>query len=377
VDQLLDRAGDLKGMLIEFGLSDRFNREFSALIDRQFPDGLVTDEAEFTMLTDRFLLEHRLPAGNTVVDEFVAAHPELPDTERDMLLSWRDVVEGMFEVKDKGRDGVTLVNVLDELTYRARSNMGGRVFRPLKKGMFIITRIVPMGDDWLVSGHMSLYPAAMRDQMLAIAAEEAMQRPEAVFRNPAKLAEARSMLAEQQKVFVDLFGADLIVVPGADVPANVDAFHRRLAENDAPAEAPSIPALDLPDDLLAARSVAIHFVEDEGLSFYPEYHLLEELFANPALITRRHHRQRLSEFLREPDGSPEPLRRLADRDPGKASKVFAGLLKRKRGFSWNADGEELLRRNKPAYFDGTVLPRTVPLSKPLSDAYKRALNERE
>jgi hypothetical protein len=79
----------------------------------------------------------------------------------------------------------------------------------------------------------------------------------------------------------------------------------------------------------------------------------------------------LSGFLRDPDTSPEPLRRLAARDPAKASTVFARLLKRKRGFSWDADGEELLRRSKPRYFDGTQLPRTVPLSQPLSEALKR------
>jgi hypothetical protein len=375
VDQLLDRAGDLKGMLMEFGMSPRFKREFSALVERQFPDGMVTDEAEFTMVVDRFLLQHPLPAGNTVVEEFVAAHPELPEAERDMLLRWRDVVEGIFEIKDKERDAVTLLNILDELSYRARSNMGGGAFRRLKKGMFLIGRIVPLGEGWLVSGHMARIPAAMRDRLLAIAAEQAMREPEAVFRNPAKLAEARSMLAEQQKMFTDLFGSDLIVVSGSEVPGEVEKFHRRLAENAASGEPSQTPALDLPDDLLAADSVAIHFVEGEGLSFYPDYHLLEELFASPALITRRRHRETLSGFLRDPGTSPEPLRRLADRDPAKASKVFAGLLKRKRGFSWNADGEELLRQSKPRYFDGTVLPRTVPLSDPLSAAYKRAHQE--
>ncbi|HXL17653.1 MAG TPA: hypothetical protein VN961_09055, partial [Streptosporangiaceae bacterium] len=92
-------------------------------------------------------------------------------------------------------------------------------------------------------------------------------------------------------------------------------------------------------------------------------HLLEELFGNPALISRRPYRETLSGFLRDPDTSPEPLRRLAARDSAKASMVFAKLLNRKRGFSWDTDGEQLLRRYKPRYFDGTLLPRTVPLSK--------------
>jgi hypothetical protein len=372
VDPLADRAGDLKGRLVKFGTSDRFSPELSELIGQEFPDQLVTDEGQFTSLVDRFLLQHRLAGGTTVVEEFVLDHPELPAADRELLLSWRDVVEGMFEIMDRERDAVVLFNVLDELTYRTKSNLGGRAFRRLKKGMFVVGRLVPLADDWLVSGHLSVFPATERDRLLETAAELAMSHPRAVFRNPAKLAEARSQLAEQQKIFMDLFGADLIVVRGSEVPEKIETFWRRNAEVVRPGQPPYAPALEFPDDVLGAESCAIHFVEGEGLSFYPDYHLLEELFANPALIARRRHREILSGFLGDPELSPEPLRRLATRDPAKASKVFAGLLKRKRGFSWHADGEELLRRSKPAYFDGTVLPRNVPLSKPLSDAYQRA-----
>jgi hypothetical protein len=131
---------------------------------------------------------------------------------------------------------------------------------------------------------------------------------------------------------------------------------------------PCCPGWSAPD----ADTVAIHFVADEGLSFYPDYHLLAELFADPALIARRRYHETLSGFLRDPDLSPEPLRRLAARDPAKASKIFARLLKRKRSFSWEADGEQLLRRHKPSYYDGTRRPRTVPLSDLLSDALRRS-----
>jgi len=48
--------------------------------------------------------------------------------------------------------------------------------------------------------------------------------------------------------------------------------------------------------------------------------------------------------------------------------VFAKLLRRKRGFCWDTDGEQLLRQHKPSYFDGTRLPRTVQLSERLSNA---------
>jgi hypothetical protein len=369
---LMERAGHLKPMLVDFALSPRFDRELSAVIARNFPGGVVTDESLFSMVLDHFALQHRLPSGNTVVEAFIAARPELTDAERDMLLGWQDVVEGIFEIASKDRDALVLFNFLDEFTYRTRSNLGRRAFKPVKKGMILVGRLVQVGDDWMISGNPAAFPASARGQMLAAAAEQAMRQPEAVFRNPAKLAEARRILAQHRETFVDVFGADLIVVPGIEVPGKVEAFHRRIAQQARPgAEPPEIASLDLPEDMLAADSVAIHFAAGEGLSFYPDYQLLEELFSEPTLVSRRRYRETLSGFLRDPDTSPEPLRQLAARDSAKASTVFAKLLKRKRGFSWDTDGEQLLRRYKPRYFNGTLLPRTVPLSELLSDALRR------
>jgi len=370
---LVERAGQLKPMLRDFAISPQFDREFSAVLEEHFPGRLVTDESLFSMVLDHFLVQHKLASGTTVVEEFVAAHPELSDAERDMLLGWRDVVEGTFEITGKEREAVVLFNLVDELTYRARSNLGPKSFKPLKNGMILVARLVRAGDDWMVSGNPSALPASARNSMLPAVAEYAMSSPEAVFRNPAKLAEARRLMAEHRATFVEMFGGDLVVVPGKEVPSKVAAFHRRLAEKARPDREPPEPKpMDFPDHLLAADSVAIHFVEGEGLSFYPDYRLLEELFSNPALISRRPYCETLSGFLRDPDSSPEPLRRLAARDPAKTSTVFARLLKRKRGFSWNTDSEELLRRSKPSFFDGPRLPRTVPLSGLLSDALERA-----
>jgi hypothetical protein len=148
---------------------------------------------------------------------------------------------------------LVLFNFVDELTYRARSNLGRLAFKPLKKGMILVGRLVRAGDDWMVSGNPAAFLAWARDRMLATVAEYAMRNPEAVFRNPAKLAEARCFLAEHRQWFVGLFGADLIVVPGAEVPGKVEAFHRRLAQQARPdAEPPETEPVDLPDHILAA-----------------------------------------------------------------------------------------------------------------------------
>jgi hypothetical protein len=367
---LIGRAAKLKGALVEFGTSPRFRRELKSYIARNYPNG-VTDDGALTAAVDYFLLQYRLPSGGTVVEAFLDTQRGLPDDEREMLLGWREVIEGIFEITGKDRDSLTLFNLLDELTYRARSNLGRDAFGPLKKGSFVLGRLVPVGSDWMVSGHMSSFPSSARREILATAANQAMLRPAAVFRNPAKLAEARQIVAERHAAFVDLFGTDLIVVPGSEVAGQVAKFHRHVAERrDPEGEPPAAPAMNVPERLLADDGVALYHDDVEGLCFLPGYRLLDELFNDPALLPRGNYQETLSGYLRDPDTSPEPLRRLADRDPARASVVFSKLLNRKRGFSWETDGEQLLRQNKPSYFDGSRLPTTVTLSKSLADAYR-------
>ena len=54
------------------------------------------------------------------METFVSAHPELADADRQMLLGWRDVVEGVFEIRERDGEAIIAVNLIDELTYRAR-----------------------------------------------------------------------------------------------------------------------------------------------------------------------------------------------------------------------------------------------------------------
>jgi hypothetical protein len=372
----MERAGDLKGELVGFALSPRFERELKAEVEETFPGGMVVDEAEFAMVLDHFVLQRRLASGTTVVEAFVGDHPELPEAERDMLQGWLDVVEGIFDVTGRDGDALILINLLDELTYRVRSNLGRKALRPFKKGMFFVGRIVRVGEDWMVSGNPAMFPASTRDQMLAVAAEQALRHPELVFRNPDRLADARRVAAQHHQVFLERFGTDLVVVPGDEAPGTMEEFHRGVAEHAGNAgvdgEPPAIPPIDFPEDLLFAESVVIFSSAEEGLSLYPDYRLLEDLFSNPKLISRRRYRETLAGYLEDPDAPPELIRRLADRDPGRSSTVFTRFLRRKRGFRWEADGEELLRQHKPSYFDGTLLPRTVVLPEPLSNAYRRS-----
>lgn len=64
---------------------------------------------------------------------------------------------------------------------------------------------------------------------------------------------------------------------------------------------------------------------------------------------------RLKDFLNDETVTPYLIRRLAAQYPDTVDQVFATLLG-KPGFSWTRDGEALLARKKPEFFDHEPMP---------------------
>jgi len=389
--QLVWRSGDLKGELVDFARARRFARAFRQALEQRFGGTVVTDEGEFINFLDWFVLEHRLPSGRTVVEEFVAARPELPEEERAMLLGWREVVEGLFEVQRRDGEALVTVNLIDELPYRLRSNVGPSVFSQMPRGSFVITRLVPIGDEWLISGATNVLPASSGAEARGVALQIATRYPRLVFRNPDRLARGWELQREQRRHFVDFFGSDLVVLPGRELAERMRAYGRFLMDEARDAEGRSVaerarqrygsvPATadlgDLPAELVEADTVGVLYDEVEGLNYLANFGLLQETFANPKLATDREHRQAVVGYLKDPSVSPLALRRLAEPDAERAGRVFQQVLRRP-GFSWERDGEALLRRHKADWFERTVLPSVVPVGPTLVDPEQPARRSRK
>lgn len=382
---LVERSGDLKVELVSFALRPRFAKTLRQEVERRFGERAEMDESEFANFLDWFILQGRLPGGRGVVEHFVADHPELPEEERAMLLGWRDVVEGIFEVKRREGEALVVDNLVDELTYRVRSNMGPAALRPMRPRSFLIARLVPAGDEWLLSGIPSVLPAANRDDAYRLAVEYVAQRPELVARNPEKLAQAWEMQRQERRHFIAFFGSDQVVLPGRELAERMQAYaHYRLYdvrddEGKSAAEyaeekygvVPPPIDFQITAELSDAETVGVIFDETEGLNLFADFGIVDETFADPPLTADREHRQAVLEYLKEKSISPLPFRRLAERDPELASQVFQRVLG-KPGFSWERDGETLLRRYKAAYFKQPVLPGLTVLSDPLARAQMSA-----
>jgi Domain of unknown function (DUF6398) len=374
---LLDHCSDLKRQLVEFAYSRRFSRQLDQAL-REGAAGKAVDESEFINITDHFILQRPLPGGRTVVEAFVSAHPELAETDRQLLLGWRDVVEGVFEIRERDGGAIIAVNLIDERTYRIYSNAGPAALASMEPGWFMIGRIVPIDVGWMLSGTQQTFDASRRAAMLQVAAELAAEHPRLVFRNPEKVLQGWELARKQQAMFIEFFGSDLIVVPGQEVASRMNGFltwcTRRVLE-EAGSAASSLdadvadwtPMFRVPGDLASAPTVAVICDETEGLMFLANFGLVREAFEDPGLAAEREHRQAVLGYLEADSISALPFRRLAGADTARASQLFQHLLN-KPGFSWERDGEALLRKHKPWCFEAEPRPPVTPLSSELAKA---------
>ena len=371
VDDLLERAAELKKELVAFGQGPRFARRLDAMLFEAADEDGALDEGTAIQAMDSFILQRRLSDGTTVLERFVdQRRPPLSDDEREMLLGWHDVVDGCFEVRQFDGDAVLLHNLIDDLVYRVHSNMGRKGLARIRTGGFVVGRIVPLHpaiDVWMLSGTYTPFPKSARQQVAVAAAQQVTAHPELLRRNPAMLKRAWEIQAEYRADFIDQVGADTIVLPPAEAQETLrEHYHRQrqralavLDAKTAKRKSKTGPTAEqlarLPEEMLTGDTIGLIYDEVEGLNHYRDFGRLDELFADPALARDRTRLTQLREYLDDTSVSPLAIRRLAQRHPDNVDKVFRTLL-RKPGFTWARDGENLLRRRKRAFVVEDPMP---------------------
>ena len=229
--RLIERSAELKRDLVDFACSPRLERTLAAAMLEAGLDEL--EEADAISTIDWFALQYRMRDGRTVVDRFVASRPDLDAADREMLLGWRDPVEGIFEIRSKDRDAIILLNLIDDLEYRTYSNMGPAFLRQLPKGGFVHARLVPIHPvpgAWLISGMMTTYRKSDAEYIAKVALELATKRPGLVFRNPEKVEQGWKQMREDRAGFVAFFGRDELVLPPAEAGERLNAYYRQRQE---------------------------------------------------------------------------------------------------------------------------------------------------
>jgi hypothetical protein len=381
--RLVARCGDLKQALVAFAESSRFDRWRAA----QLAKAAETDDdapppkgsERWVAAMDDFIMTFRFPDGTGVVDRYLSANGKnLERRDRKLLEGWRDPVDGIFELRAKNADSLTLFNLLDELEYEAYSGnpIAGL---PAEAQDFVLARLVPMGSGaWTFSGSMTPFPRANAKVVAELALEWRASSPRLVFRNPEKERAGWDVTRKDLENFIEFFGGDQVIIPAAEAEGRVNAYYRQRQEKALAEQSPELPRSEvtagvdrpffaMPESLRSLDTIGVIFDEKDGLSLLPDFGMLEELFARPEMAADKRYADALLGYLDSESINPGVLRRLAVAHPDTADQVFSAVL-RQPSFTWAKQGDKLLRKRKSWYFQREHFPNEIPPSE-----YLRAL----
>jgi hypothetical protein len=153
----LEDASVLKGMLINFALTEPFQEPLGQLLRA---GGAATGgQAGAIQAIEAFLFEHRYGDGSTVLDRFLRDQPGLSSYHRGLVEAWKGSVRAVFEVIESLEDQLLMTDVLDGRTYSAHASEAEAVAQ-LPPGTFLQTRILPVDGIWALSGTQEVLTAA-------------------------------------------------------------------------------------------------------------------------------------------------------------------------------------------------------------------------
>lgn len=202
-DFVLDAEGDLAVALESFSASELA--------------GSRPDMSQRALVVDRFIAEGKV-GDRTPIDLFIDAHPDLSESDRQLLQSWRQAFVGLFAITTLLDDGVELMNWTTAKHYTVKqpnANDLSKMAR-LKVGEILLTQIAPLSaTEWMFFSPWTLMGKLGKPKLaVAIGNFKEAYKSHLYSDAPELLEEAWKSVEKYHQDFVDFFGEADITLPG-------------------------------------------------------------------------------------------------------------------------------------------------------------------
>lgn len=374
---LLKQAAELKSALVAYATSPGFKKRLAARFGSLSGTGLSQENAIYEAIES--IIYDRGPGSEPLIDRFLRTNKSLSTADRAIYESWRDhAVFGIFKVIEHQDDRMVLRNLIDEFDYPTYASQAAENIASATVNGYVMTRIVPIGNAFTLSGTSKNFGPQDTHTAYAMAARLLSVDHSLPFRNPAKLAKASATVANQHRIFTELFGATTLIGTGAQM---IDAYRKFLAtctqESVPGSEASGNTTVD-GTDLAPDDSFPTGFAQREGvrLTHHPlkgavfliDYDVLEAAHSAPPTDAQEPGATVLRSYLEDSQIPSFVLVALAEAHPGTVDELYKVALGLP-DFSWQRDGATLLRKYKPAVIDQDQMPRIAMVPTHLADAF--------
>lgn len=218
MDALLERSHQLKQALIDFILDadDELAQALESYAATQLRRG-SGDIIQQELSIDSFAIEGKV-GDNSPLDLFIQTHPELSESDRQLLDSWHRSFMGLFAIVKVLDDGFELMNWLTAKNYIVKFNNAKtqQEMSRLKEGEILLTRISPVTESyWTFSGPYTQMGKLGKPKLaVAIGNFKENYKNHLYSDAPDLLEEAWQSVVRYHQQFVEFFGSDEVTMPG-------------------------------------------------------------------------------------------------------------------------------------------------------------------
>ncbi len=398
MDSSLKRAGELKAALTDFVLDAEGDlaislEQFSAA---QLSRSQQQDMHRRSLVVDRFLTEGTVN-DTTPIALFIQQHPNLSDSDRDLMQSWHRSFVGLFEIQQILDDGFELMNWTTAKHYVVKPTEPTQMeaMSRLKVGEIILTQIAPVNEEiWMFfSPWTALGKLGKPKLAVAIGNFKQNYRQHLYSDAPDLLEEAWRSVECYNQDFVDFFGSDEVTLSGYQLGKRLTEFQEHLtqkqlaaagydnpasleelveqagaSQEDVAAAAEALgadsetvgklfekgsktkmvaPKVELPPHLKHAEQVTALTHPRWGQMFLPTYTQFQQLLQAEDWTTIPQGEKLVRQYLEQPEINSFIWQRLAQQYPSQLESILRTVLDWS-DFKLERDLEELLQRqNKP------------------------------
>ena len=239
MDSILETAKNLQAELLDFVLSaegdlatalETFSAEQLAKFSQSQYQGAPQNEMVLSMFLNEGGVDDKTP-----LLFFLEAHPELSETQRQLIQSWRRSFVGLFSVRQILTDSFELMNWMTAKNYTIKLKDVSEIQKlgRVKEGEVLLTRIAPVTDSyWMFSGPVTLMGKLGKPKLsVAIGNFKQHYKNHLYGDAPEMLEEAWLSVERYHKSFTDFFESDEVTLPGYKLEKKLAEFQEHITQS--------------------------------------------------------------------------------------------------------------------------------------------------
>ncbi|WP_392481235.1 hypothetical protein [Nostoc sp. C110] len=234
MDVILERSHELKQALVDFVLDAE--GELAQALETYAAEQLRRGSGDSTqqdLIIDSFLTAGKV-GDKSPLELFIENHPDLEESDRNLIKSWHHSFIGLFAITNILPDGFELTNWLTDKCYVVKPNNTQtlQAISRLKIGEILLTRISPVTDSyWMFSGPYTIMGKLGKPKLaVAIGNFKENYKSNLYSDAPDLLEEAWQSVEQYHQQFVDFFGTDEITLPGYQLNKKIGEFQEVITE---------------------------------------------------------------------------------------------------------------------------------------------------